>query len=264
VITKELYLLWGGLGALVIAYAGYRFHALTKSGAIAAVIIGTMIFGFGGYVAAAALLYFFVTGSILSRLPQRTALIEKQARNWMQVISNGGPAALAVLLVYADPSYRESGTLFFFGALSAATADTWATEFGVRAGKRAYHVLTFQPIEAGLSGGISVIGTLASMIGAISFAAVAYVLLPGDDFLCGLFLVPIVPLIAAAGIIGSILDSLIGATLQAKYRTADGKIVERYLPGGQRISGFPLITNDVTNLLSTTWAGFIAVGITTF
>jgi uncharacterized protein (TIGR00297 family) len=262
-MSKELYLVFGCLGAILIAYVGYRFKALTKSGAIAAVLVGTIVFGFGGYVGAAALLYFFLTGSILSRLPGKVLMSEKQARNWKQVFANGGPAALAVILIYFVPSYRESGTLFFLGALSAATADTWATEIGTRAGKQAYHILTFRPIARGLSGGVSVVGTLGSALGALSFAAITAALLPGDDFLCGLFLVPIVPVVAAAGVIGSILDSVIGATVQAKYRTSDGRIVEQPEANAELLSGISFVTNDVTNILSTIWAGFIAVGLTT-
>lgn len=260
---QELYLVWGFFGAQIIALAAYRFKALTGSGVIAAVIVGTIILGFGGYVGAAVLLYFFITGSILTRLPGKQQTGEKQARNWVQVVSNGGPAALAVILVHAFPAYRESWTLFFLGTLAAATADTWATEIGTRWGKQAYHILTFRPIASGLSGGVSLIGTLASVLGSLSVAVLAYLLLPGDDFLCGLFLVPIVPVVAAAGVIGSILDSIIGATLQAKYRTADGRIVERPETGGERIQGLSFVTNDMTNVLSTTWAGCIAVGLTT-
>ncbi len=261
--TQELYLLWGGIGALVIAFLGFRFNALTTSGAIAAFVVGTIIFGFGGYVGAAVLLYFFISGSVLSRLPGKLQTDEKQARNWVQVIANGGPAALAVILVHTYPSYRETGTLFFLGTLAAATADTWATEIGTRWGKQAYHILTFRPVASGLSGGVSLIGTLASILGSLSLAMLAYALLPGDDFLCGLFLVPIVPVVAAAGVIGSILDSIIGATLQVKYHTTDGRIVERPETGAERIKGLRFVTNDVTNLLSTIWAGCIAVGLTT-
>ena len=248
---------------MVIALLGYRFKALSASGAIAAVIVGTIIFGFGGYVGAAVLLYFFISGSILSRLPGKLQTGEKQARNWVQVIANGGPAALAVILVHVFPAYRESWTLFFLGTLATATADTWATEIGTRWGKQAYHILTLRPVASGLSGGVSLIGTLASVLGSFSVAILAYALLPGDDFLCGLFLVPIVPVVAAAGVIGSILDSIIGATLQVKYRTTDGRIVERPEPGAERIRGLSFVTNDVTNILSTIWAGCIAVGLTT-
>jgi uncharacterized protein (TIGR00297 family) len=258
------YIIWGTIGATLIAYLGYRFHALTKSGAISAALIGTIIFGLGGYVAAAAIIYFFLTGSLLSLLPPAEGMSrEKIARNWKQVVCNGAPAALAVMLVYFVPSYRESGTLFFFGAFSTATADTWATELGMRGSKRAYHILSFRPVAKGMSGGVSFAGVLASIVGALSFAVIPFALLPGDDLLCGLFLVAIIPIVAVAGIIGSILDSVIGATLQAKYQRPDGSLTELRETNSRRISGMPFVTNDVTNLLATSWGGLIAVGLTT-
>ena len=262
-MENDLYLPLGFCGAVLIAFLGYRFQSLTKSGAVAAVIVGTIIFGFGGYVGAATLLFFFISGSILSRLPRKLAT-EKVARDWKQVLCNGGAAALAVLLVHFVPSYRQSATLFFFGSLGAATADTWATEFGTRSTMRTYHILSFRPIERGLSGGVSVAGIIASVVGAFCCSLIPFFLLPGDDFLCGLFLAPVVPIVTAAGVIGSILDSIIGASLQAKYRTLEGKIVEAPQAGAHLLSGVSWITNDVTNLFMTFWAGLIAVGLTTF
>lgn len=261
-LSKELYLIWGSIGAIVIAYLGYRFRALTVSGAISGAIVGAVIFGLGGYVAGAVLVFFFLSGSLLSRFPKPDGFPrDKAARNWKQVVCNGAPAALAVMLVHFDPSYRESGTLFFFGALATATADTWATEIGIRRSRKAYHILTFRPMDRGLSGGVSIVGMFASIFGALLFSVIPLWLLPGDDFLCGLFLVAVVPIVSAAGIIGSILDSVIGATLQAKYRRSDGGITEEQISRAEHVSGIPFVTNDVTNLLATTWGGLIAVGL---
>ncbi|MEZ4523276.1 MAG: DUF92 domain-containing protein [Thermomicrobiales bacterium] len=50
---------------------------------------------------------------------------------------------------------------------AAATSDTWATELGIRSGQMPRYVLSGRPVAAGLSGGITPAGTLASVAGAI-------------------------------------------------------------------------------------------------
>ncbi|MER3467557.1 MAG: DUF92 domain-containing protein, partial [Thermoflexus sp.] len=55
-------LLSGGIG-----WAGYRLGALTRSGWLGAVLIGTAVFGFGGWPWAFLLLAFFFSASALTR-----------------------------------------------------------------------------------------------------------------------------------------------------------------------------------------------------
>ena len=51
----------GFIFAIIIAYLAYRAHSLDKSGAIAAIVTGTIIFGVGGWEWAILLLTFFIT-----------------------------------------------------------------------------------------------------------------------------------------------------------------------------------------------------------
>jgi uncharacterized membrane protein len=91
----------------------------------------------------------------------------------------------------------------FAGALAAASSDTWGTEIGTLARQQPRSIVGFQPIPAGLSGGITAAGTAASVGGALVVAIVAGV--------CGIALWwPI----AIAGFAGSLLDSVLGATVQ--------------------------------------------------
>ncbi|MBL8050552.1 MAG: DUF92 domain-containing protein, partial [Anaerolineales bacterium] len=60
-------LLYGFFLAIIISYLAYKAHSLNKSGAIAAFVVGTIIFGIGGWSWAILLLTFFITSSGLSR-----------------------------------------------------------------------------------------------------------------------------------------------------------------------------------------------------
>ena len=63
-----LQLLVGFAGAIVVAFVARRMKVLTTDGAIAAAIIGTIIYGFGGWSTAALLLLFFVSSGLLTHV----------------------------------------------------------------------------------------------------------------------------------------------------------------------------------------------------
>ncbi len=247
----------GFSGAIIIALLAYRAHALSASGALAAVFVGGSIFAFGGASAAIVLIGFFISGSVLSRLNEH----DHGKRDWKQVLANGLIPSLAVVLLALRHDLRPEATLLFLGSLATATADTWATEFGKRFGSRVYDCVSLRPMQKGLSGGVSFVGTLASIAGAVFIAALSLVPVPLDEGLCGLIFVKVLLVVPIAGFCGAMIDSIIGSKLQVKYRTASGEITEEYCEGAIRISGLRSIGNNATNLIATLLGGIVAVGI---
>jgi len=211
-------ILYGFLLAVLVAYLAYRAHSLSRSGAVAATIVGTIIFGIGGWEWAVLLLTFFITSSGLSRFfkKRKASLDEKfskgHKRDAGQVFGNGG---LATLFAAIHAFYPDSTLLWigFAASLAAVNADTWATELGVLnpTPPRLITNLT-KRVEKGTSGGISLFGTLASIAGAAVIALPALLLSPAGTLSPNYFL-----LITAAGVSGSLFDSLLGSTLQAMY-----------------------------------------------
>ncbi len=211
-------LLLGFLLAVVIAYVAYRARSLSKSGAIAAVLTGTIIFGVGGWEWAVLLLAFFVTSSALSRAfkEQKQGLNEKFAkgheRDAGQVFGNGGLAAFFVGLHFFLP-HSSLPWLGFAAALAAVNADTWATELGALNPSPPRMITNpFKVVEKGASGGVSLYGTLAALAGAGLIGGLAALLSPFASPSVGVWL-----LITLAGLGGSFFDSLLGATAQAMY-----------------------------------------------
>lgn len=214
-------LLAGFVLALLIAAAAWRARALSVSGALAAVLLGTIIFGLGGLPWAVLLMAFFISSSGLSRaFKQRKAGLQEKfskgsQRDAGQVLANGGVAGLFVLAHAAAPQAAWPW-LAFAGALAAANADTWATELGVLSRSAPRLVTSGQVVEKGTSGGITLTGTAAALGGALLIAALAVMLWPAarPPLPAGLAAFAVVGL---AGLAGSLLDSYLGATVQAIY-----------------------------------------------
>ncbi len=143
------------------------------------------------------LLAFFVLSTLLSH--------RGTARNERQVIANGGIAALAAL---------AGNWLWFAGAIAAANADTWATEIGSHSRTPPRLITSWARVSAGTDGGMTLLGTAGGVAGAAFIAGVSYVL--GQRGLL---------VIATGGIVGMLLDSLLGATVQGKVRWMDNDAV---------------------------------------
>src|SRR5215213_62560 len=177
-------ILYGFVLAIIVAYLAYRAHSLDKSGAVAAALVGTIIFGMGGWQWAILLMVFFITSSGLSRAfkKRKQGLNEKfskgHERDAGQVFGNGG---LATLFVLVQALYPESivGWVGFTAALAAVNADTWATELGVLNPTPPRLITDLRKrVEKGTSGGVSLFGTLASLLGAAVIALPAILLSP--------------------------------------------------------------------------------------
>ena len=255
-------ILYGFVLAAITAYLAYRAHSLNRSGALAATMVGTIIFGMGGWQWAVLLLTFFITSSGLSRAFKRrkAELSEKfskgHERDAGQVFGNGGLATLfaAFHAVYPDSTLPWIG---FAASLAAVNADTWATELGVLNPTPPRLITDLRKrVEKGTSGGISLFGTLASLLGSVVIA------LPAALFIDSWSLFP---LITFAGLGGSLCDSLLGATVQAMYYCpTDQKETEKHplhTCGTEtaHIRGWKWLDNDWVNFACGAFGAVIAL-----
>jgi uncharacterized protein (TIGR00297 family) len=208
--------------AAAIALIGYRTRSLTLRGALAAVIVGALTFSFGGPLVAAAVIIFFITGSVLSRVHTATAdqarvIAPKGAqRDAAQVIANGGVATACAIVGGIAALYGwQHASRFMVAAvcaIAAASGDTWSTEIGALARGPARLITNMKVVDAGTSGGVTILGIVAAPFGGaiVGFAGAArpdILILPQWVAIC-----------AAAGLIGSAVDSLLGATMQGMWQ----------------------------------------------
>ena len=267
----------GGLAlSLVIGVAGYRRGALSGSGVVGALIVGTLMFGLGGWEWGTLLVAFFVSSSALSfyRAHGKHKLAEKFAkghqRDMGQALANGGVAALLALLSQLLPTpplvgEGKGGVLWFVacaGAMAAVNADTWATELGVLSPHLPRLITTGRQVEVGASGGVTWLGTGASLGGALVIGLLGGLILHQGWALAGALLLAT----TVGGLVGSLFDSLLGASVQAIYWCdACQKETERRIHrcGTQTrlLRGWRWLGNDAVNFFASIAGALVAMGI---
>lgn len=282
---KPFDLLVGALVAGVVAVLALRAHALSRAGALAAFAVGTLTYASGTIGFTIVLLAFFIPSVALSRFgrARKRALIDigkGGARDAFQVLANGGVAtACAVGWAF---THDLRWALAFAGAYAAATADTWATEIGTLARGLPRSILTLRPLPTGMSGGVTLRGTLGEIAGAfwigivaLPAIALAYVSTYANasfgytvaythwwGFAAGALVIPL------AGVIGATADSLLGATVQ-ELRRCDA--CDRTCETDPHACGNPTrlvrgvrgVSNDAVNLAATLAGAAVTVPLFT-
>ena len=239
----------GAALATGITIAARLRHALTASGAVAGAVLGTLCAA-AGWQWGILLVAFFLTGTALSRMGEARknantagAAAKGGARDARQVLANGGVFGFFAVVSVLTGEWLS--IIPAIGAIAASTSDTWATEIGTLYSRTARSVVTLRQVEAGTSGGVTGAGTLAAIAGAVFVAFVSIALnLPGMSISAAL----------TGGIGGSMVDSILGATVQSRRWCAPcGRETERNVHTCGAMTehrrGWKWLDNDGVNLL---------------
>ncbi|MFA6542351.1 MAG: DUF92 domain-containing protein [Bacteroidota bacterium] len=251
----------GLLLGVIIAAVSFYFEFLSRSGSVAVLLLATFIYGIGGWDWTVPILTFFVFSSAISKYgkskkTEYALMFEKSdKRDEGQVAANGGTAGIIIFLWYLFPNNRDLYPIYV-ASLAAVTADTWGTEIGTLFKTFPRSIVTFKKVPPGTSGGISVAGTAGSFFGIL--------LIAGSASLTGAFhLDPsLIAKIVIAGMGGALIDSLLGATVQAQYQTASGTVTEKSFENetaNRLLKGIRIIDNDVVN-----WSCAVSGGVIMF
>lgn len=245
---------------LIIAFA-YGKRALTIKGIAFAIILDLIISVSLGNFGFTVLITFFV-GSVgvdkvkkyYKKKKNKTELDREKrgdCRDGVQVLSNGAVAAIAALLYVITEN--ELFVFAFVGALAEAFADTAASGIGFMS-KSAFDPFRFERCEKGISGGMSLLGTLAALVASLVVSLVA--------FAFGAVTVIQMLVISAAAFLGAVFDSFLGSLFQVKYRCpVCSAIVEKEMHCDmitEKYRGIRIVTNDLVNLLSTLFSASVA------
>jgi uncharacterized protein (TIGR00297 family) len=251
---------------ILVGYAAYKLGALSASGAAAASVVGGLIFGLGGITWATLLLVFFISSSLLSRAyaHRKKSMKEKFAkgsrRDYEQVFANGGLAALLVLVHWFTPDQAWLW-IAFAGCMAAVNADTWGTELGVLSPTSPRLITNGSVVSRGTSGGVTLIGYLASLAGAGIIGIAAALFTPNMSG------VAVILIAVLGGLAGATVDSLLGATLQGIYYCPHcGKETESYPEhhcGTEttQLRGWSWLNNDLVNLVCSLVGAGVAVAV---
>lgn len=211
-----------------------RAGKLSVPAAIAGGLVGALVFAGARYGGILMLGTFFVLGTVATAHKKDLKAkisgdeLHPEQRKTGQVLANGGVAALMALLAIIDPARAAMYVMMLAASLASATADTLSSELGTVYGRNFYNILTLKKEPKGLDGVVSLEGTLLGAGGAVIIAAI-YAMMMGLDER-SLFIV-------LAGVLGNLVDSVLGASLERKH----------------------YIGNDVVNFLNTLFAALVAL-----
>jgi uncharacterized protein (TIGR00297 family) len=236
------------LVSIAFAYFAYNKKSLSMDGAIAAFFMAFCIAAIGGFKWTIPIFVFFVAGTLLSKWNRhykiKTDEKSKKPRDYIQVFANGG-VALILILFYAI--YKHEWIFILYAAsISASTADTFASEIGIHSRSKVIDILSLKPLTKGVSGGVTLLGFVASALGSLLICFCVIILdtsVPVEYFW----------LVLLAGMLGSITDSIFGSALQAKYldnKTNELSDIANIKTNNKLARGFKFVTNDLVNILS--------------
>ena len=233
-----------GISIILSLLLGLIVHlkkALTMPALIPAVLFSTLITYFGGITSFIILVVVFL-GSIITKLFNKNK--KRYKRKLIQIISNVGVGTLSLIIykITANDIYL----LVYASVMAESLADTLASDIGILSKREPINILTLKKGERGLSGNISILGLISTLIGSLLIGTIYYI---GIEKNIISFLI-----IVLSGFLGSLVDSILGASIQVKYRCEKcKKITERKEHCGKKTNyykGIKWIDNNLVNLLS--------------
>ncbi|KAJ2822876.1 hypothetical protein GGI24_003821 [Coemansia furcata] len=269
-----------------------RRQSLSGSGAIAAAFVGLSTASNDNILFTVVLLVFFVSSSYWTKYQARAkakldqGYAKASRRSWKQVLCNGGMGAV-ISIVYQynfdgrrpeemSLEERKLMTLLIWGYIgfySCCAADTWASELGTLSSDWPVLITTLKQVPPGTNGGISKLGLLASFAGGALIGLAADVTLWMQYF--GAYRSGTLPKIpynmlgSVFGTLGSLIDSLLGATMQASYavdkRIASDISVDelKKIKGVVMVAGRDILSNNMVNVVASVSTMAIAIALQT-
>ncbi|CDZ98426.1 Predicted membrane protein [Phaffia rhodozyma] len=150
------------------------------------------------------------------------------------------------------------------GHFACCLGDTLASELGILSKSRPRLVTTFRPVPPGTNGGVSLFGLTVSLLGGLIISSTSVLVLLAESPACrgepGMadWVREVMTAGMAAGLGGSLLDSLLGATVQRTVYSAKDRKVLTTEPAQADwedqalvvVAGWNLLTNSQINLLT--------------
>lgn len=234
--------------SFILSFFAYLKKSFSMAGLITAFIVCFIMCVCGNYQAFLSLLMLFMITIVTDKIKKKEKekiVKDKHEKNdkrdAYQVLDNLLLACLFIIIYKID-----NNIIFlklFFISLAVSAADTSASGIGILS-KKSFNILTLKKAERGLSGNVSLLGFVASLLASL-LIAILYLLYQKS-------LITIL-LILFLGFFGAILDSVLGC-FQVKYRCIKCRsITEKKSHCGSKTTyykGWKWMNNDLVNLIS--------------
>ncbi len=197
-----------------------KIPLMTKGGWISAGILGTILWGCLSWQGWMSVVVYLLCGSLVTKIgfkfKKEKGIAEKRdgrrgPENVWGSAATGLFCAIMTKLNVTNLTFFEIG---FAASFAAKLADTFGSEIGKRFGGETYLITSLKKVERGSEGGISIVGTLASLFGAI-FMAFIMLLLSIISTKYQFIIVTV------SGFLATISESIIGAKYQNKYKLSN-------------------------------------------
>ncbi|CAN6456278.1 unnamed protein product [Victoria cruziana] len=257
--------------SFLVAIRAFKHRSLSKSGAFVGFLVLSIHIA-ASYRFGAIILVFFFTSSKFTKLGEDKkrgadgSFKVGGQRNWIQVLSNSGIATIFLIAVgyltgWKDvclDSKKSSLVTILMGGIighyACCNGDTWSSELGMLSNSQPRLITTFKVAPKGTNGAVTVSGLLAAAA-AGSVIGLTFILVGLLTARCTMDVAMkqllVFPLGMFAGIIGSVTDSLLGATMQfSGFCSVRKKVVGKPGPTVKRIAGVNILDNNGVNLVS--------------
>ncbi|OSS45721.1 hypothetical protein B5807_09743 [Epicoccum nigrum] len=170
-------------------------------------------------------------------------------RNHIQVIANSGVASVLILLHYwqlkkegrlesKELCFQKKSDVLVVGIVAnyaAVAADTFSSELGILSSTKPFLITApWRTVPPGTNGGVTTTGLAAGAYASLGISLIATFLLPFCSHWSSHQSFRFAIALTGAGIAGTLLDSLLGALLQASVVDAhSGKVIEG--EGGRKV-----------------------------
>jgi len=137
-------------------------------------------------------------------------------------------ASIIFLIAGGIAAYFSPGSFIYFGVaalagISTAFADTLSSEIGQLSRKKPVLITNFKEVEKGIDGGITFLGVssaaLGSLITAMFFWFISTSLKTGFSYSTKIIII-----VSICGVLGSLIDSYLGATFQIKGYLSNNQV----------------------------------------
>ncbi|KGF98357.1 hypothetical protein EU96_0318 [Prochlorococcus marinus str. MIT 9302] len=193
---------------------------MTKEGWISAGILGTILWGCFSWQGWMSVVIYLLFGSLVTKIgykfKKEQGIAEKRGgrrgpENVWGSAATGLFFALMTKFNFANEVLFKVG---FAASFSAKLADTFGSEIGKRFGKDTFLITSLKKVERGTEGGISLEGTLASILGSIFMA---FIMLRLSIVTTKFHFISV----AVSGFLATLTESIIGAKFQNKYKLSN-------------------------------------------
>jgi len=225
----------------ILIFLFYRVPVMTKGGWISAGILGTILWVCLSWQGWLSVVTYLLLGSLVTKIgykfKNQIGIAEKRGgrRGPENVWGSAATGMFFAILFKLNMANLVLLKIGFAASFAAKLADTFGSEIGKRYGTNTYLITSFKKVKRGTEGGISLEGTLASLLGSIcmSLFMMFFSIINSKNIL---FIVSI------SGLIATIFESIIGAQFQTKYK----------------------LSNELVNAIQTSISSIIAIFISIF